>query len=32
MLKKRAALADKDAALDVLARIQHAQIRTGDEI
>jgi len=32
MLRERASLADKEAAHDVLARVQHAQIRAGDEI
>lgn len=32
LLNERASLVDKDAANDVLARIQHAQIRAGDEI
>jgi len=32
LLTERAALADEDAARDVLSRIQHAQVRTGDEV
>jgi len=32
LLNERASLVDKSAANDVLARIQHAQIRAGDEI
>ncbi len=32
LLNEQASLVDKDAANDVLARIQHAQIRAGDEI
>jgi len=32
LLQERARLANKDTAHDVLARIQHAQIRTGDEV
>jgi len=32
MLRERAALADEDAARDVLSRVQHSRIREGDEV
>jgi hypothetical protein len=32
MLRERASLADKDAAHDVLARVQHGSIPVGDEV